>query len=50
MQKEAWAMTRDNALFCVTMLCDMPDAIIYAHAKGRVCFWSAAQVKRPAAG
>ena len=43
-------MTLDHALFCVTTLRDMPDAVIYAYAKGWVCFWSATRVKRAAAG
>jgi hypothetical protein len=36
-------MTPGNAHFCMTMLRDMPDAVIHADAKGRACLWSAAR-------
>ena len=34
-------MTWDVTRFSVTMLQEMPDAVIYSDAKGRICFWNA---------
>jgi len=45
MHGAAGVMILDDPLFCITMFRDMPGAVIYVHAKGRVYPWSAARTR-----